>query len=351
MLVNTAAGKVSDVIAQGAEVIHLDIARDIAPFRDLKTVYALMRIFNARQFDMVHSVTPKAGLLAMLAARMTGIKLRVHTFTGQVWVTRRGGMRWLLRALDRLLAWCATALLVDSASQREFLVVEKIAPLESLHVLGEGSITGVDNERFSPNAAMRHAVRQDLKLPEDAVILLCVGRMHPDKGIAGLVRSFVRVTANFQHVHLLLVGPDEGDLMPALAGAGAFGDRIHTAGLTHQPEMYMAAADIYCLASYREGFGLSIVEAASCGLPCIAYKIYGVTDAVVDGLTGYLVGLGDENAFAGAMTVLLQNPANRLEMGREARKRATQVFSQHSLVQAWLDFYADQFAVKHIRSN
>lgn len=346
VLVNTDAGAVSDEILQGAEIIHLDIARNIAPLRDIKTLCMLMHIFRAQRFDIVHSITPKAGLLAMMAALLTGIGVRVHTFTGQVWVTRRGAMRWLLRSLDKVLARCATVLLVDSPSQRDFLAAEKITPLQSLHVLGEGSITGVDTSRFSPNAASRHGVRKHLKIPEDAILLLYVGRMHRDKGVAELVRSFVRVAAEFQHAHLLLVGPDEGDLMPALAFAGEFGNRIHTAGLTQQPEIYMAAADIFCLASHREGFGLSLVEAGSCRLPSIAYKIYGVTDAVANGLTGYLVPLCDEKAFACAMAELLEKPAERMEMGRAARQRAEQVFSQHIVVQAWLDFYALQVALQ-----
>lgn len=346
VLVNTDAGAVSAEIVQGAEIIHLDIARHIAPLRDIKTLRTLMQIFRAQRFDIVHSITPKAGLLAMMAARLTGIGVRVHTFTGQVWVTRSGAMRWLLRSLDKVLARCATALLVDSPSQRDFLAAEKITPMQRLHVLGEGSITGVDTRRFSPNAASRHDVRKRLKIPEDAALLLYVGRMHRDKGVAELVRSFVSVAADFQHAYLLLVGPDEGDLMPALAFVGEFGDRIHTAGLTQQPEIYMAAADIFCLASHREGFGLSLVEAGSCSLPSIAYKIYGVTDAVANGLTGYLVPLRDEKAFACAMAELLEKPAERMEMGRAARQRAEQVFSQHIVVQAWLDFYAEQLALQ-----
>ena len=342
VLVNTKAGKVSDSIAQGAEVICLDIARDIAPVRDIKTLYILMRIFWAKRFDIVHSITPKAGLLAMIAARLTGVKIRIHTFTGQVWVTRQGAMRWLLRSLDRLIAGCATALLVDSPSQRDFLAHEKIAPLQSLHVLGQGSITGVDTSRFSPNARSRDSIRAALGISAEATVMLYVGRMHRDKGIAELVRSFAVSAARFSDVHLLLVGPDEGELSASLDFGSEFSDRLHIAGLTREPETYMAAADIFCLASHREGFGLSLIEAGSCGLPSVAYQIYGVTDAVVDGLTGYLVPLQDENAFAAAVCNLLEEPDLRVKMGRAARQRAQQVFSQPIIVQDWLKFYDQQ---------
>ena len=345
VLVNTEAGKVADSIAQAADVIHLDIARDIAPFRDIKALSTLINLFETKRFDIVHSITPKAGLLAMIAARLTGVKIRVHTFTGQVWVTRQGAMRWLLRTLDRVIAGCATALLVDSPSQRDFLADEKIALLQSLHVLGLGSITGVDTSRFSPNAVSRKNIRTALDIPPEAIVLLYVGRMHRDKGIAELVRSFAVVAARFEHVHLLLVGPDEGELVASLDSANEFSSRIHTAGLTQDPEIYMSAADIFCLASHREGFGLSLVEAGSCGLPSVAYRIYGVTDAVVDGLTGYLVPVRDEKAFASAICKLLETPDLRLKMGLAARQRAQQVFSQPIIVQGWLDFYDVQIGL------
>ena len=345
VLVNTQAGRVSDEIAQGAEVIHLDIERNIAPFSDIQTLRFLLKLFSARRFDIVHSVTPKAGLLAMLAACIVGIKVRIHTLTGQVWTTRRGVMQYLLRTLDRVLAGCATALLVDSPSQREFLADKKIALLQSLYVLGEGSITGVDTKRFSPNEAARHKLRAELNISADAAVLLYVGRMARDKGIAELVRSFVTVAMRFEQARLLLVGPDEGVLEAALALAGEFRGRIDTAGLTQQPEIFMAAADIFCLASHREGFGLSLIEAGSCGLPSVAYQIYGVTDAVANEVTGYLVPLRDENAFAGAICKLIEAPGRREAMGRAARQRAERDFSQHVLVQRWLDFYDGQLAL------
>jgi len=342
VLVNTHSGLVSDAIVEGAEIIHLDIARQISPFSDIKALLSLIAVFNIRRFDMVHSITPKAGLLAMIAARLTRVEVRIHTFTGQVWVTRQGAMRWLLRSLDRVIARCATALLVDSPSQRDFLVAENIAPLDRLDVLGEGSITGVDTERFAPNEVLRQNVRDSLNISPETVVLLYVGRMHKDKGIAEIVRSFAVVAARYAHVRLLLVGPDEGALQEALEFAGEFRDRIHTEGLTQQPEIYMAASDVFCMASYREGFGLSIIEAGSCGMPSVAYRIYGVTDAIADGSTGYLVPLRDELAFAGAICKLIEAPEKRKKMGYAARQRAELIFSRHIVVQAWLRFYDQQ---------
>lgn len=340
VVLNTAAGKVADDIAPDIEIINLNIARAISPLNDLRILLQLFRLFQSRQFDMVHSLMPKSGLLAMVASRLAGIKLRIHTFTGQVWVTRRGPMRWLLRALDRVLASCATALLADSVSQLEFLVNERIVAPGKIQVLGMGSVCGVDVARFKAQPVWRSETRAALGIRPDAAVLVYVGRMHMDKGVVALAQSFNQLAADFPTLHLLLVGPDEGALTPALATVSNYLGRVHCVGLTTQPEKYLAAADIFCLASYREGFGLSIIEAAAVGLPCVAFRIYGVTDAVIDGVTGLLAPAGNVDAFALAIAKLVRQPDLRQKTGFAAMQRVSQDFSQEVVVQAWLDFYA-----------
>lgn len=339
VLVNTTASKLAHDHLHDVRIVHINIARHISPLRDIQTLWTLSRIFRTQKFDIVHSITPKAGLLAMMSARLTGIPVRIHTFTGQVWATRRGPMRWLLRSLDVVLSRCSTALLVDSPSQGDFLVQENVTPRHRLNILGHGSISGVDTTRFSPRSDWRHEIRAAIGTPQDATILLYLGRMHADKGVIELAQAFSLVAAQNPQLHLLLVGPDEGALIQALTFVEACRNRVHVINLTLEPEKYMAAADIFCLASYREGFGLSLVEAASAGLPCVASKIYGVTDAVVDGVTGVLVPVGDPVIFASAAAKLIEQPELRKTMGLTARQRVKDEFSQDLVVQAWMDFY------------
>jgi len=350
-VLNTASGKVADDIARDIEIIDMNIARAISPVNDLRTLFLLVRLFQSRQFDIVHSLMPKSGLLAMVAARLAGVKVRIHTFTGQVWVTRRGPMRWLLKALDWVLARCATALLADSVSQREFLVNVGIVSSNKMQVLAKGSVCGADVTRFKPQPVWRSEIRIELGIASDAVVLIYVGRMHLEKGVVALVQAFNRLAADFPSIHLVLVGPDEGALTPALAEAASCVTRVHCAGLTTQPEKYLAAADIFCLASYREGFGLSIIEAAAAGLPCVAHKIYGVTDAVVDGVTGLLVPARDVDAFVQAIAELVERPDIRENMGLAAIQRVRQNFSQTVVVQAWFDFYERQLALSDPSNN
>src|SRR5262249_29157030 len=160
-------------------------------------------------FDLVQSVTAKAGLLAMVAAWATRIPVRVHTFTGQVWATRTGFSRAALKLLDKLVARAATFVLADSPSQREYLVAEGIIQPSKSAVLGKGSISGVDPARFRPDPSARRIVRESLAIAECAVTLLFVGRLHRDKGVLDLARAFARLADRRPDVHLVIVGPDE----------------------------------------------------------------------------------------------------------------------------------------------
>lgn len=347
VVINTDAGPIAADIALLIEVVDIKIARAISPFRDLLALWALLRFFRSRRFDIVHSITPKAGLLAMVAARLAGIKVRIHTFTGQVWVTKAGTVRWLLRFLDKVLAWCSTVSLVDSPSQRDFLLEEEVSTASKLQVLRHGSIAGVDTTRFVAQPDWRASVRHELRIPSDAVVVVYIGRMHPEKGLAELCAAFAILAESLSSIQLLLVGPDEGGLSDSLKIAARFRDRIHLVGLTSRPEDYMAAADIFCLASYREGFGLSLIEAAAAGLPSVASRICGVTDAVVDGVTGILVAPRDVNGLADALSKLVRQPLLRAQLGENARSRAETDFSQQDLVHAWLDFYKQQLSASH----
>jgi glycosyltransferase involved in cell wall biosynthesis len=321
-------------------VFDVPLARQIAPVADLRALWRLLRIFRAQHFDAVHSITPKAGLLAMLAAWLAGIPHRHHTFTGQVWATRRGWRRMLLRAMDRLIVAAATRVFADSPSQSRFLEVEQVAAPGAVAVLGRGSICGVDGNRFRPDDEARRHLRESLGTPADACVFLFVGRVTHEKGIGDLVDAFNRAFARESAVELWVVGPDEEHLQEELQQATIIGPQIRWLGPTFEPERYMAAADVLTLPSHREGFGMVIIEAAACGLPAIAYRIDGIIDAVVDGHTGQLVPPGSVPELAGQLARMAADPDARREMGRRARERASRDFSQREVTAAWVAFYA-----------
>lgn len=338
--VNTTDDRLLTGLGLQAGLLKVPLVRSIRPLQDLIALWSLFRTFRTRRFDLVHSVSPKAGLLGMLAAWLACVPVRVHTFTGQVWATRRGWKRALLKAADRLLAALTTHPLVDSPSQLDFLVVEGVLPPGKAAVIGKGSICGVDTERFRPDPTVRSAVRSELGIPTDAVVLLFLGRLNQDKGIPELIDAFAALAARRQDCVLLLVGPDEGNMLFRLNSLDAVvRDRVRHIGYTRHPERYLAAADVFCLPSHREGFGMSIIEAAAAGLPVAASRIYGVTDAVIDGETGLLHPPGDRAAIESVLSRLAGSEALRETLGTQARRRVEREFAEAAMTRGQMAFY------------
>ena len=324
----------------GVEVVSLGIRRSWSPLADLRALVSLVGLFSKRRFDLVHSFSPKAGLLAMIASRLSGVPRRLHTFTGQVWVTMRGPARVLLKDADKCIGRCATHVLADSPSQRDFVVAQGVVARDHCRVLGAGSITGVDTRRFRRDVEMRSAVRAELAIPQDALVVLFLGRIKKEKGVPELARAFAGIADRQDRAHLLLVGPDEENLSPAIAEeCSAHRDRIHMRGYTVAPERYVAAADILALPSHREGFGSVIIEAAAAGVPAVASRIYGITDALVDGETGLLHDPGDANGLARQLERLLADSDLRQKLGSQAQERTLREFRQDRLVQLLADLY------------
>lgn len=315
-----------------ARLIFLPVERKPSPWSDLRVILALFMLFRRERFDIVHSIMPKTGMLAMFSAYMARVPVRIHTFTGQVWVTKKGMTRILLKELDKLIAHFAVCMLADSPSQRDFLLNEKVLSQNKIKVLGAGSICGVNPLRFHPDIAWRHRVRQELGIAQDAKLILYVGRLNRDKGVLDLVDTFNKLAPQYSNVELLFVGAEEAIHFSDLQNiCSAFQERLHYVSFTATPEYYMAAADIFCLPSYREGFGLTIIEAAACGVPAVASRIYGITDAVEDGLTGILFPAGDINLLTDALTRLIAQNETRQLMGKAAQTRVLALFSSEKI--------------------
>lgn len=324
-------------------VFWAPIERSIRPAQDIKGLLTLYRSFLYERPHVVHSVTPKAGLLAMAAAWLARVPLRVHTFTGQVWVTRTGPMRILLKMADKMIAAMATDILVDSPSQRDFLIQHGVVSARKSQVLGAGSICGVDTARFRPDSQDRIALRQELHIDESAQVVLYLGRLNKDKGVLDLASAFAKVAIEQKSSVLMIVGPDEENMYEQmLARCPGLSDRIFRVGFTQQPERYMRAADVYCLPSYREGFGSSVIEAAASGIPAVASSIYGLTDAVVDGHTGWLHTPGNVDDLTSTLLRALTNESELKQRGAQARKHVMDVFSQEKITGAMVQFYSQR---------
>ena len=308
----------------------IDIRREISPIADMCALIALFRYFMRVRFDIVHSVTSKGGLLTAVAGALALVPVRLHTFAGQPWANLTGPVRWIAKACDWLVARLSTRCYADSSAQRRFLQVEGIAPSPRIHVLGAGSIAGVDLRRFSPARFEQAAIKAELLIAEGAKVVTFVGRVSVDKGIVELVEAFERLglISDIKTI-LLLVGPFETgrQAVPAeTIEAIARNPNIRRIGYSDIPEKYLAVSDVFCLPSYREGFGSVVIEAAAMSVPAVVTGIFGLADAVVNGETGIFVPPYQAEELGRALAKMLTDDSFRLRLGRAAQARASQVF-------------------------
>lgn len=307
--------------------------RKISIIHDIRTLILLFRFFRNEKISMFFSITPKAGLLGSLASFFMRVPIRVHTFTGQVWQTKKGFYKRLLMFLDRLIYLLCTKVLVDSPSQRQFLIENRIISFKDSLVLGNGSFCGVDINRFLPNRDSRTNIRKMMRVSDTDIIFLFVGRFDIDKGIIELIKAFSLLSDEIKNISLWLLGPSENankylDELITIKES----EKIKILPYSQSPEKYMAAADIFCLPSYREGFGTVIIESAASGIPSIGTNIHGLIDSIVDGKTGLLVDPGDIKSLSESMFKLASNQELRIKMGRAARSRAKELYSQDLVV-------------------
>ncbi len=307
--------------------------RKISIIHDIRTLILLFRFFRNEKISMFFSITPKAGLLGSLASFFMRVPIRVHTFTGQVWQTKKGFYKRLLMFLDRLIYLLCTKVLVDSPSQRQFLIENRIISFKDSLVLGNGSFCGVDINRFLPNRDSRTNIRKMMRVSDTDIIFLFVGRFDIDKGIIELIKAFSLLLDEIKNISLWLLGPSENankylDELITIKES----EKIKILPYSQSPEKYMAAADIFCLPSYREGFGTVIIESAASGIPSIGTNIHGLIDSIVDGKTGLLVDPGDIKSLSESMFKLASNQELRIKMGRAARSRAKELYSQDLVV-------------------
>jgi glycosyltransferase involved in cell wall biosynthesis len=305
LVVNLAKGDSLPDLNARVEVITAKIVRNISVFCDLHAVIFLVALFTRRKFYAVHSVTPKAGFLAVLAGVIARVPVRIHTFTGQVWATRSGLSRLMLKTADKALARMATHILIDSHSQRDFLLREGVVSDKKSRVLASGSICGVDPSKFRPDRELRQRIRQREGIPEDCVVFLNLGRLKLDKGVLDLALAFARIGADHPKAWLLVVGPDEEGLRPRMEQiCSRVGSRLRFVGHTDMPQEYMAGAD-----------------------------------AIEANVTGLLHAAGEVADLHSKMKQMMDDPVLRMKMGANAQLRAHRMFSKELIMLALLDFY------------
>ncbi len=326
---------------EGVRTITVPMERHISPWKDIVALYRLIQVFRRERPTMVHSMTPKAGLLCMIAAWLTHVPVRVHTFTGLVFPTAKGLQRRLLMLTDSITCRCATYIIPEGEGVKKDLLDYGITD-KPLRVLGFGNVMGVDMHVFSRRPEVMEKAR--LLRDEHSFTFLFVGRIVRDKGINELCEAFDQLSRENKSVRLLLVGWREDSLDPV--SEKALGIMTSNPAITYVGEIYgddllayYAAADCFVLPSYREGFPNTVLEAGAMDLPNIVTDINGSREIIVENENGYIIPPQDGDALLAAMRRMLNDSRRRSYMASHARNMIRCRFEQGFVRQCLYDFY------------
>lgn len=325
----------------GIKTIAVPMERHISVLKDFVSLCRLIITFLRERPDMVHSMTPKAGMLCMLAGWLTWVPVRVHTFTGLVFPTSTGMKRRILMFTDWLTCACATHVIPEGEGVKADLLNNGITK-KPLQVLGYGNVMGVDLSYYVRSEELK--VKSEELKTDGVFTFLFVGRIVRDKGINELVKAFQHLHSHNLNTRLWLVGAYEDSLDPISNETRqiiADNDGIEAVGVKRGDDLlvYYAAADCFVFPSYREGFPNTVLEAGAMELPSIVTDINGSREIIIEGKNGVIVPPRDEQALFETMKEMLENTEKRKEMAANARPLIAQRF-EASFVRACLyDFY------------
>lgn len=336
---------------EGIKVNHLPMKRGISPILDFISLFRAFLYFRKIKPTIVHSMTPKAGLICMLGGYLARVPIRMHTFTGLIFPSKKGYFQKLLIFMDKLICSCATDVYPEGNGVKTDLLAYSITH-KPLRVLGSGNVSGVDFTRYSidslPVSAYRD-LKAELNIDDNSIVFLFIGRLVRDKGIIELVQSFERLHQVHSNTKLLLVGPLEQDLDPlpkqTLELIGSHAGISHL-GYQNDVRPYIAISDILTFPSYREGFPNVPLQCGAYKKALILSDINGCNEIVKHGKSGLLVPPKDTDSLAEAMFYLLENKERRIAFGEAVYRHVKAHFQQEKVWQALLEEYDLQLKKK-----
>lgn len=370
----SSGGKDLDEVAEreGVKTIALEMTRTISPLKDLISLWKLYRLLKKEKPQIVHSHTPKAGIIGMLGAKLAGVPIRLHTVAGLPLMEAAGIKRKVLDFVEKSTYSCATKVYPNSNGLYDFILKNDFCAPQKLKIIGEGSSNGINTDFFSPTQVSEQTQTQlkyDLQIMDKDFVFVFVGRLVGDKGINELVKAFelmtndeLRMTNELQitnknigmmdddksssfdirHLKLLLVGPLETELDPLKSETLKTikeNPNIISVGFQKDVRPYFAIANALVFPSYREGFPNVVMQAGAMGLPSIVTNINGCNEIIKEGKNGMIIPVKDTEAIVHAMQKLIEDKDFYLQLKSNARPMIQSRYEQSVVWNALLEEY------------
>jgi glycosyltransferase involved in cell wall biosynthesis len=329
----------------GIATYHLELTRKITPFKDLIAVFKLYRFLRKEKPLIVHTHTPKAGIVGMMAAYFARVPLRLHTVAGLPLMEATGFKRKVLDAVEKLTYRFATQVYPNSKGLCDFIISEKFTNPKKIKVLGKGSSNGIDTNYFDPNIYSKEEnvkLKNDLNITNSDFVFVFVGRMVADKGVNDIVGAFQELSKTNQHCSLLLVGPFEDELDPlssTTSKAISSNDNIFHVGYQADVRPFLAISNALVFPSYREGFPNVVLQSCAMGLPAIVSNINGCNEIITPRVNGIIIPVKDQAATMDAMEVLMNNRDLYSELQKNARAIIVENYSRQEMWDCLLNEY------------
>lgn len=324
---------------------HVEMTRKITPLQDLKAVWQLFCFFKKEKPFIVHTHTPKAGTLGMLAAKLAGVPHRLHTVAGLPLLEATGNKRKLLNFVEKITYACATKVYPNSDGLRRIIIREQFCKQEKLKVIGNGSSNGIDTSYFDPelfSIDTKKTLKTNLGITPEDFVFIFVGRLVGDKGINELMQAFQKIGTETNRVKLLLVGPFEPDLdplSPETLNAIVTNGSIIWVSFQSDVRPYLAISDCLAFPSYREGFPNVVMQAGAMSLPSIVTNINGCNEIIIDGENGIIIPAKNSNAIHEAMNIMVKDNHFREKLQQNARPMIVSRYKQQVVWESILSEY------------
>lgn len=324
-------------------VIPISMSRKITPIQDLKSLWKIYWLLKKEKPDIVHTHTPKAGIIGMMAARLANIPIRLHTVAGLPLMEAMGAKRKILDWVEKITYSYATKIYPNSKGLHDFIVSQKFTATSKLKIIGSGSSNGVDTSFFSKENISDEDItklKNELKIHVEDFVFIFVGRLVKDKGINELITAFSKI--QIKNSKLLLVGPLEEDLdplLPEITNEIQQNKNIISVGFQHDVRPYFAIANALVFPSYREGFPNVVMQAGAMGLPSIVSDINGCNEIIVDGENGHIIPVKNVESLQKAMESFLENKNYISRLKNNARPMIQNRYEQSVVWNALLEEY------------